>query len=92
MATDQVATQTNCNVSITTAYTLPNVPSTTCVDPSISWSFSAIDSGNNYTLVLAAAQQGLTAAKFWDKADFPIISAGSTVYQQYIGPNSFVVP
>lgn len=84
-------TPTNCNASISTAYTLPDVPSTDCVDPSISWSFSAVDSGDNYTLTLADSQGGLTAAKIWDEADFPIIDAGSTVYQQYIGPTSFVV-
>lgn len=83
--------QTNCNTSVATAYTLPDVPLTSCVDPSISWSFSAIESGDNYTLILVDAQQGLAAAEVWDKADFPVLDAGSTVYQQYMGASSFVV-
>lgn len=82
---------TGCNASFTTAYTLPNVPSTTCEDPSISWSFSAIESGDNYTLILVDVQQGFAGAKVWDKADFPTLDAGSTVYQQYTGAPSFVV-
>jgi GH43 family beta-xylosidase len=82
---------TNCNASFTTAYTLPDVPFTACADPSISWSFSAIESGENYTLILVDTQQGLAASKVWDKADFPVINAGSTVYQQYSGDSSFVV-
>lgn len=91
VATDQMPAQTNCNATFTTAYTLPNVPTTACVDTSISWSFNAVDSGANYTLILIDFQQGLAASKVWDKADFPTIDAGSTVYQQYIGTPSFVV-
>lgn len=83
--------QTSCNATFTTAYTLPNVPFTTCLDTSISWSFSSIDSGDNYTLILIDIQQGLAASKVWDKADFPTLDAGSTVYQQYMGAPSFVV-
>ncbi|KAG6366636.1 hypothetical protein INS49_000814 [Diaporthe citri] len=83
--------QMNCNTSVDTAYTLPDVPFTPCVDLSISWSFSAIESGDNYTLILVDAQQGLAAAKVWDKADFPVLDAGSTVYQQYMGAPRFVV-
>lgn len=82
---------TNCNILFIPAYTLPNVSSTTCIDPSISWSFSAIESGDNYTLILVDVQQGLAGAKVWDKADFPTLDAGSTVYQQYTGAPSFVV-
>lgn len=91
VATDQMTDQTNCNTSVNTAYTLPDVPLTYCVDPSISWSFNAIESGDNYTLILVDAQQGLAAARVWDEADFPVLDDGSTVYQQYMGAPSFVV-
>lgn len=87
--------QTNCNASFTTAFNLPDVPFTACADPSIVWSFRAIGlpdaTASNYTLILADADQSLAAAKIWDKADFPVLNAGSTVYQQYSGPTRFVV-
>lgn len=91
VATDQMPDPTICNTSVNTAYTLPDVPFTYCEDPSITWSFNAIESGGNYTLILVDAQQGLAASKVWDKAVFPVLDAGSTVYQQYMGAPSFVV-
>lgn len=86
---------TSCNASFTVAYNLPDVPFTACADPSIAWSFFAIGlpdaHASNYTLTLLDPDQSLAAAKIWDKADFPVISAGSTEYQQYSGPADFVV-
>ncbi|KAK7721018.1 hypothetical protein SLS64_001311 [Diaporthe eres] len=82
---------TICNISINIAYTLPDVAFTYCEDSSITWSFNAMESGDNYTLILVDAQQGLAASKVWDKAVFPVLDAGWKVYQQYIGAPSFVV-
>ncbi|KAL1858925.1 hypothetical protein Daus18300_009795 [Diaporthe australafricana] len=93
VATNQMPYQTNCNASFTVAYNLPNVDFTACADPSIVWAFRGIPDAttSNYTLTLLDADQSLAAVKIWDIADFPVINAGSTVYQQYSGPARFVV-
>lgn len=43
----------------------------------------------NYSLILAEANLGLVAAKFWGAEDFPIVNDGSTVHQTYTGDSSF---
>lgn len=79
----------------TVAFELPNVPFTACADPSIIFSLQAIGlseaDASNYTLILADAEQSLAAAKIWPASNFPIVNAGSTVYQQYNGETRFVV-
>lgn len=89
VVTDNLPEKTQCNSSFSTAYTLPNVLPTNCVNASISWSFYSAESGANYTLDLV--DDHLSASKVWGEAEFPILDAGSTVYQQYIGAPDFVV-
>jgi hypothetical protein len=96
VATNQMPFQTSCTANFpTTAFNLPNVPFTACTDNSIIWSFQAVglsgSTPSNYTLILADAQQSLAAAKVFAASDFPVINAGSTVYQQYNGASRFVV-
>ena len=97
VATNQDPYQTNCSFVSATAFTIPDVPFTACDNPSYIFSFRSVKVGGNpgtapfYELALADADESLVAAKFFAASDFPVLNAGSTVYQQYTGPTRFVV-
>jgi len=95
VATNQDPFPTNCTFSSLTAFNIPDVPFTACTDSDYIWSFRAVKAGDGtaafYELALADAAESLVASKFFSAADFPVLTSGAAVYQQYTGPTRFVV-
>jgi hypothetical protein len=96
VATNQDPFPTNCTFSTNAAFNIPDVPFTACDDPNYIWSLRAVRAGSTgtapfYELALSDASESLAASKFFSSSDFPVMNAGSTVFQQYTGPTRFVV-
>lgn len=70
------------------------VPFTYCTsDRTIVWGWAPIGPPNGtataYSLIITDTSLGLKAAKLWDAADFPLVTSGATVFQNYTGEQSF---
>ncbi|CAN8102613.1 unnamed protein product [Discula destructiva] len=73
---------------------LPIVPFTLCTgDRSIVWGWAPVGppngSATDYSLIITDAALGLKASKIWDASDFPMTTAGATVYQTFTGDENF---